>query len=372
MLMSASTALAEDATSFRRLRTFSYALSLGTTAALLGLLIPPVFRFVMLDVIALPREVARLVYVSLWLLLPWPGAIGYRRFYQGLLIRDGRTRLVAVGTVLRLSAMAGTAISLYLLATVPGAYVAAAALSAGVSAEALASRWMARHSIGRLLATVASGTVGAAPPTYRAIARFYYPLALTSLIGLAVQPMLTLFMGRAPAPIESLAVFPVVTALSFLFRAMGLSFQEVAIALMGKRFEHFSSLSRFALVLGLASSAGLALVALTPLAGIWFGTVSGLTPELVRFALTPTMILVPIPFLSVVFSFQRSILVLAKHTRPITWATTLEVVGIALLFPTLGWQLGWVSVTAAATAFLAGRIAGNVYLLKPCAEAMRA
>ena len=34
--------------------------------------------------------------------------------------------------------------------------------------------------------------------TYRAIASFYYPLALTSLIGLTVQPMLTFFMGRAP------------------------------------------------------------------------------------------------------------------------------------------------------------------------------
>ncbi len=371
MLMSASTALVDGPTSFRRLRAFSYVLSLGTTAAMLGVLAPPVFRFVMLDLISLPPEVARLAYVSLWLLLPWPGAIGYRRFFQGLLIRDGRTRLVAVGTVLRLSAMTGTAITLYLLAALPGACVAAAALSAGVSAEALASRWMARHSIRRLLAMDADGASEAQPPTYRAILLFYYPLALTSLIGLAVQPMLTFFMGRAPAPVESLAVFPVVTALSFLFRAMGLSFQEVAIALMGKRFEHFGSLSRFALVLGITSSAGLALVALTPLAGFWFGTVSGLTPELVRLAITPTMILVPIPFLSVVLSFQRSVLVLAQETRPITWATGLEVVGIALLFPVLGWQLGMVGVSAAAVAFLVGRIAGNVYLLKPCAVAMR-
>ena len=183
--------------------------------------------------------------------------------------------------------------------------------------------------------------------------------------------MLTFFMGRAPAPVESLAVLPVVTALSFLFRAMGLSFQEVAIALMGKRFEHFRSLSRFALVLGIASSAGLALVALTPLTEIWFGTVSGLTPELVRFAITPTMILVPIPFLSVLLSFQRSILVLVHRTRPITWATGIEVAGIALLFPLLGWQLGVVGVTAAAVAFLVGRIAGNLSLLKPCADALR-
>ncbi len=371
MLMSASTALVEDAVSFRRLRAFSYLLCLGTTGALLIVLIPPVFRFLMLDVIALPPEVAQLVYIALWVLLPWPGAIGYRRFYQGLLIREGRTRLVAMGTVLRLTSMAGTAIALYLLSTLPGAYVAAAALSAGVSVEALASRWMARHSVARLLRRGTAGAPGQPPPTYEEIVRFYYPLALTSLIGLAVQPMLTFFMGRSSAPVESLAVFPVVTALTFLFRAMGLSFQEVAIALMGKRFEHVRSLGRFALTLGLASSTGLALVALTPLAGFWFETVSGLTPDLARFAIIPTIVLAPIPFFSVLLSFQRSMLVIVQRTRPVTWATVIEVSGIVVLFPLLGWRLGVVGVTAAAFALVAGRVAGNTYLMRPCKRALR-
>ncbi len=57
------------------------------------------------------------------------------------------------------------------------------------------------------------------------------------MLGLAVYPMVTFFMGRAPSPVESLAVFPVVNALSFIFRAMGLSYQEVAIALLGKEYE---------------------------------------------------------------------------------------------------------------------------------------
>ncbi|MDH3457411.1 MAG: hypothetical protein OER90_11280, partial [Gemmatimonadota bacterium] len=113
MIMSASTALVDDAHSFRRLRTFTYTLNGAVTAAMLLLLVPPVFRVVMLDLIALPADVADLTYVALWLLVPWPGAIGYRRFYQGLLIRGGRTRLVAYGTVLRLTTMATTALVLY-------------------------------------------------------------------------------------------------------------------------------------------------------------------------------------------------------------------------------------------------------------------
>jgi hypothetical protein len=370
MIMSASTALAEDQTSFGRLRTFTYTLNAVVTTAQLLLLIPPVFTSLMIDVIALPPEVARLTYVALWILLPWPGAIGYRRFYQGLLIRDGRTRLVAYGTVLRLTTMATTALVLYFAFSPPGAYVGAAALSLGVSAEALASRWMARASVRRLLAT---------PPSrdrhrelsYRRIWQFYYPLALTSIIGLAVQPMLTFFMGRAPAPVESLAVLPVVITFSFIFRAMGLSYQEVAIALMGKQFEHARELWRFAVTLGIASSAALGLVAFTPLAGFWYETVSGLSPELAAFAILPTIILTPIPFMSVILSFQRGILVVAHRTRPVTWATAIEVAGIALLFPLLGWKLGVVGVTASSIAFVLGRAASNMYLWAPCVRAVR-
>lgn len=371
MIMSASTALAEDLLKFRRLRNFTYSLNGIVTVVQLLILIPAVFSFVMLDLIALPPEVATLVYGALWLLLPWPAAIGHRRLYQGLLIRDGRTRLVAMGTVVRLTTMASTGLTLFLFVKPHGAWVGAASLSMGVMAEAVASHLMALRSL-RSLPEAAPSNASEDPGdregelTYGRILRFYYPLALTSLIGLAAQPMMTFFMGRAAAPVESLAVFPVVVSLVFLFRSMGLSFQEVSIALIGKRHEHFRPLARFALVLGIGASGAMALVAFTPLSRFWFEIVSGLTPELAAFAILPTAILVPIPFMSVLLSFQRSLLVVGRRTRPITLATALEVGGIALLFPLLGWRMGMVGVTAAAVAILLGRVAANTFLMSPC------
>ncbi len=376
MLMSASTALAEDWLSYTRLRNFTNALTLLVTTVMLVVLVPPIYSTLMLDLIALPPEVAHLTYWALWILLPWPGAIAYRRLYQGVLIREGLTRLVALGTVVRLVAMSATALVLYFVWGPPGAYVGAAGLSLGVTVEALMSRWMVHRSLGRM-AREATGDLpaqagsGQEDLTYRRIVRFYYPLALTSLIALAAQPMLTFFMGRAVSPLESLAVFPVVASLVFVFRSMGLSFQEVGIALMGRQYEQLGPLVRFGTVLALGASGALALVAFTPASRFWFVTVSGLSPELARFALLPIAILVPIPFTSVLLSFQRGILVVARRTRPITIATALEVGGIAFFFPLLGWRAGMTGVTAAAISILLGRLLANVFLIFPCRTVLR-
>jgi progressive ankylosis protein len=403
MLMSASTALVEDAHSYRKMRAFAMALNVLSTALLLLVLVPPVFDVIMESGLGLPGDVADLVYGALWILLPWPAVIGYRRFMHGILIRSGRTRLVAYGTILRLASMAGTAAALA-FTDLPGAWVGAAALSVGVTVEAIAARFTAAGAVREILGGASLPASGRAPARaesrrevgvggshvvaaghaagsaeveatepldYRAIARFYYPLALTSLIGLTTQPILTFFMGRAPSPVESLAVFPVVNALYFLFSSLGLSYQEAAIALLGRRNEHSRELARFGAGLALAASGGLALIAWTPLAGVWFETVSGLPPDLAALAVTPIRVLALVPALSVVLGFQRAILVQSRTTRPITLATAIEVGGIALLFPLFGWHFGFMGVTAAALAFLGGRIASVLFLVPRAAPALR-
>jgi Na+-driven multidrug efflux pump len=360
MLMSAATALVQDSESFRKMRNFSRALGVGSTLLLLIVLIPPFYEWLMLTVIELPREISDLTYGALWLYLPWPAAIGYRRFYQGVLIRSGKTRLVAYGTVIRLAAMGGAALFAFFNFDLPGASIGALALSAGVVVEAAAARWMAAPTVRELCA--AGPASPGADLSYREIASFYYPLALTSLIGLTVHPMLTFFMGRAPNPVDSLAVFPVVNALSFLFRAVGLSFQDAAIALMGERHRHLPELSRFTVVMGLSASLVLAAVAFTPLADVWFQSISGLTPELAAFAYLPAQIIVPLPALTVLLGLQRGIFVNVRRTRSITMATAIEVTFIAVTFVTLGWGLDVIGATAAFVAFVVGRLAANAFL----------
>jgi hypothetical protein len=362
MMMSAATALVADRGSFLALRRFAYTLNALITAVMVGLLLPPVFHFVSETLIGLPHNVASLTHVAVAILLPWPAAIGYRRLYQGILIRSNLTRRVAYGTVVRVISMGVAGLALYWLTTLPGAWVGAAALSAGVTMEAIASRFMARVVVRNLLR---DGDHTGSPLTITAIARFYAPLALTSLLTMGVNPLVTFFLGRSRHPIESLAVMPVVTALVFAFRAGGIAYQEVGIALLGPGGEGYRPLRSFAGILAASTAGVLALVAFSPLAIGWFHTVSGLSMAMTRFALVPLRVLCLIPALEVLLSFQRSVLVHARQTTLITWATAVEVLGIlAALAVGIG-VLDLVGAVAAAGALLLGRLVANLFLVRP-------
>ncbi len=372
LIMSAATALVENRDSLRKLRTFTYALNGATTLGLAGFVCPPVFFLVTETLIGLPREVTRMAHPAIVLLLPWPSAIGYRRFYQGILLRAGLTRRIAYGTTLRLATMGGTAVLLATTTRMPGALVGTAALSAGVVMEAAASRFWAWGSVRRLLATPATQEYQRSPLTTRGIVRFYLPLALTSILTVGVNPMVAFFLGRSRMPLESLAVMPVVNGLVFAFNTAGLTFQEVAITLFSLDRDSYRPLKRFAGLLAFVTSCALALMVFSPLLPFWLETVAGLAPALARFAKKPVAIVVLLPAITTVTCFQRALLVVVRTTQPITWSTGVEVAGIGGTLFALTQLCGWVGAVAAVAAMVAGRMAAMVYLLPKTARALHA
>jgi hypothetical protein len=101
------------------------------------------FLSAVLQLPSLPETFSRLSRCACTILIPWPGAIGYRRFYQGILIRSDLTRRVAYGTMVRFGDMAVTGLICYWIEELEGVPVGALALT-GVCAEAVASKGMAK------------------------------------------------------------------------------------------------------------------------------------------------------------------------------------------------------------------------------------
>lgn len=362
MIMSASTALVKNYQSLIKLKNFTYTLNSVLTVIILVSLIPPVFDFIISDLMKLPGQISALTYKALMIMIPWPAAIGYRRFYQGILIRYNLTRRVAYGTVIRLAAMSTTALILFLMTKVDGVIVGACALSAGVVAEAAASKLMTQKII---TAIKNSRERADYELSYRKILNFYYPLALTSIISLGVHPVVTFFMGQSRNSLESLAVLPVINSLVFIFRSVGLSFQEVGIALMGEKFEGYRLLKNFSIYGGITVVSLLGLIAFTPLSDLWLSGISGLSEQLSEFSELPLRIIFIMPGLTFWISYQRAVMVNSGNTKPITFATLIEAAGIILVLLILINYFNFIGVVAAMTAFIIGRLGANFYLSIP-------
>ena len=359
MMMSASTSLVKDYNSFLKLRNFNYWFIGFTTSLLIIFLIPSVFDFLILDLIKLNREIAKLTYKSMIIFIFWPGLIGYRRFYQGILIRNALTKLVALGTLVRIFSMAITAFLLFAYSNLDGVVIGSFALISGVFTEAVASRFMVNGTLKKIKLFHNSSEM----LSYKDIFLFYYPLALTSFITLAVQPVGTFFLSISREALNSLAVLPVINSFVFIFRSIGVSFQEVAIALLAECNEYYGKIKKFVFSLSLILAAIIFIIVLTPIYNMIFQGIFGLKSELVSFAFLPLLIYSIMPTLSVIISFQRAVLVNYKNTNPITIATIIEFVLIIITLYVLIKTIPLIGAIAATTAFVIGRLGANAYLI---------
>ncbi len=353
-LLSASVALSRDDHSRSLLHRFMVRLNWLVTVLMIGICIPPVFDLVALNIIGLPSEVAWRVHVGLLCMIPWPAAIGVRRFYQGLLIRRGLTRSVAIGTIARLLSMAASGLLLSAYG-VEGVVVGCVGLTAGVVLEGTAIWLIARRQ------PDAEDEGASEPLTDRRIIQFYAPLALTSVVSFFATPLLSFFVNRMPMAVESLAVIPVVSSLLFVFRSFGFSYQEVGITFLGMSPAHYRVVRRVGVWITLATSVLMIIVVATPLLSLTYTYVFALEPNLVQLAILPTQLLIIVPVTAAMYSLQRSVMIATHQTIHVSVSMAIEVGTMALcmtVFTVLGTVHG---ALAASIAIGIGSVLSSLY-----------
>lgn len=334
MLLAASTALSKDWASYRKL--YRFMMVTGGCLTLLHILIAftPLYSVVATGILGAPKEIIQPGRMGLMIMLPWTWSIAYRRFNQGVLIRFGHSRAVGIGTVIRLSADILVLFIGYLVGTIPGIVVAASAVTAGVLSEAvyagLAVRPVLRHQL-------KFSPVVTPPLTLNSFLSFYFPLVMTSLLSLIVNPIGSAALSRMPFPIESLATWPVVSGLLFMFRSPGIAYNEVVVALLDEP-RSLISLRRFIGWLILTTTALLLFILLTPVAHFWFATLSALDPRLVTLAQGSLWLTLFMPALSVLQSWYQGSILYSRKTGGITQAVIVFLLVCAVM---LGVGVAW-------------------------------
>ena len=360
MMLSASIALVRDSSSYYALRGFIIKLNIIVTIGMLLTIIPPIFNFIAFDALNLKQPVADLMYGCLASMVFWPAAIGFRRFWQGLLIRAHLTRRVAIGTIVRLVSMFATAVSLVNFTNIPGTLVGGISLTVGVILESIATRIMAAETIRKIKAE--GDHFIEQPLTNRYMIHYYTPLALTSLIGMASVPIITFFIGRSPMALESLAVLPIIESFVFIFRSFGFSYQEVSLALLGLHNEHYRSIRKFGLLLGICTTSIYSILVFSPLVHPILSNLYGLSDELATFAIFPARMVFFLPFLAVSYSFFRSIMMNSRKNPIVTYSTLIEVGGMILTVFLAVKFFQPVGIIAAAIGLSFGRLGAQWFL----------
>jgi len=327
MLLAASTALCRDRAAYEKIRRFMHITSATLTAIHALVAFSPLYGLVARGLLGAPEEIVGPARIGLMISLPWTWAIAYRRFNQGVLIRFGHSISVGIGTGIRLFADASVLAIGCFLTSLPGTAIATSALIGGVLSEAAYVGLRVRPVLRRSLPPNESSEPTL---TTSAFLRFYVPLSLTSIVFLGVRPILTAAISRMPDPLESLAAWPVIGGLAFLFRSVGVAYNEVVIA----RIQEPGStpaLRRFTIGLALATSAGILLIASTPLSRIWFGTITGLSEDLVLFSQAAVWFALLLPAVATIQSWLQGIILHSGRTRSITEAILIYLIVISVL-----------------------------------------
>ncbi len=334
MLLASSTALCSDWETYRKVRRFMHILSAVLTGVHALIAFTPIYGLIARNVLSAPEEIIGPARIGMMITLPWTWAIAYRRFNQGVLIRFGHSLAVGLGTIVRLLADCGVLAIGYFVGTIHGTAVAAATIIAGVVFEALYVGLRVRPVLRTQLPEVGPDHEAF---SYRAFLKFYVPLSLTSLIVLGARPIFTAGVSRMVDPLSSLAVLPIITSMTFLFRAGGVAYSEVVIAMLGNSGA-YPALRRFAIGLTMFMTAGILLIAATPLGSIWFGRITGLSDDLLSLARAGLWFALLLPGLSALQSWFQGIVMHHKRTNAITEAVILYlIVTVSILFAGVAW-----------------------------------
>ncbi|MCH8275383.1 MAG: hypothetical protein IH851_11395 [Armatimonadetes bacterium] len=357
-LLSTGTTLAKNRQHYLLLRRFTVHLMIGVTVVHALVAWTPLYWVLMHQVLGVPEAVAEAALPGMRIMTTWSAAIAWRRFTQGVMIRYQQTWVVGVGTAVRLATVviaSGAGLALRL----PGVWIGSIAWVAGVTTEALFVHVAARRTL-RLKFGPGVPSDGEPPLTYGSLCRFHLPLTLTMMLFFVGPPVIraAISRGQDPDPTATLAAWEAVTLILFFHRAPALALPEAIIALQ-KNAATARALFRFSIGVGLAATASLLAVTLTPLGGVLLTGALGVPAHVTEVAVFGLVATLLVPMLSAAQSYYKGLLTAQRLTLVLTWAMVLHM-GCLVGFLAAGRALGWpgvinaaVSITAALTIELA-------------------
>jgi progressive ankylosis protein len=364
MLLHASNALAPTRSSRQALWKFTLIAS-GAMSLLLALItIPAIFAVVGEGWLGVSPNLSSTVRSVLMIVILWPLAIGWRRYFQGLLIHSGQSSAVAQASVVRLL-IVGIILAGGFILNVNGAVVAGLSLVWGVIAEAIAVTYLAQKLGSTTLPEVIS--VPELPQDLAEVWKFYAPLGGTMMLVWGARAALVGVVARANDGEIALAAWPAAWGLVLVIANSTRMVQQIIIRNRKLMLDSSTGtagdklLILFAITVGIACSLILLLVSGTPLSVEAIGWFIGNDQELISRVRPVLLICAVIPLLVSIQNAMQGFLVSEGRTWGVNqaaWVGAIIMLGTAYL----GVKLGQNGAEAAAIGMSLGAIMEIGYL----------
>ncbi|WP_043714056.1 hypothetical protein [Symbiobacterium thermophilum] len=274
MLLHASNLLSRYRETYQPLRHFMLWANALLTALYALLAFTPAYDLIFRTLLGQPDAIAAAARPAFQVQLLWPAAIGWRRFYQGILIQHKRSSVVAYAGFARIGSLA-LVTALGVMGRAHGATLAGLALVVSVIVEAAAVTWLARPVLQAGVTDPHAEAPDWAPRTVGQIALWYWPLAMTQILVSVVRPLLSGGIARSVDPELGLAAWPVAWSTILMVANAVRMVQQVALTLLQDR-RSYLMLRRFTLTIGAVACCVMALLAVTPLGRGYMEWVLGL------------------------------------------------------------------------------------------------
>jgi progressive ankylosis protein len=356
MLLHASNALAGTQASRRALWRFALIAS-GVMSLILALTaIPVVFAIVGESWLGVAPSLSQTIRSTLTILILWPFAIGWRRYFQGLLIHCGQSNAVAQAGLIRLLVV-GSILAGGFSLKANGAVVAAMSLVWGVIAEAIAVTYLAKKLGATRLPDIKS--TPELPQDLAGIWKFYLPLGGTMMLVWGARAALVGIVARAQDGKIALAAWPAAWGLVLVIANSTRMVQQIIIR--NRKLIPDRVLITFAITVGMLCSLMLLSVSVTPISVQAIGYFIGDDRELIARVRPVLLICAAIPLLVSIQNALQGFLVSAGKTWAVNQAALIgSIVMLATAY--LAVQLGQNGAISAAIGMVIGGIIEISYL----------
>ncbi|WP_337884505.1 hypothetical protein [Fischerella thermalis] len=360
MILHASTALGSYAASRRALWQFTVIAGLCLSSIFLILTWKPLYNWLLLDVFGVSPFIATRGRIPFLLMFLWPFVIAWRRFFQGLLIRAGKSAPVGWASVARFTWVI-VALTVGVSLRYDGALLAGVTMMGAILIEAVLVTWFcSRLNITSILDPHIHYKTGKLPKTFRGVTSYYLPLASTMLLVWGARATLLSLVARSFDGSLALAVWPAAWGLILSIANGTRMVQQVVIS----SYEETSNqtLISFVVLVGLGFTSIPFFLGFTDIGFSFMRQFFGDNPTLVEAARPVVQILSGLPFLlALQNSFQGLLIHWAKN-----WfinLSTMVAAGFTLIVSGSLIFTGHSGATSAAYGMIAGIVVEILVLL---------